>query len=246
MEESNAAFEATNKLIEDQKQALERANDQVRHIGESFIEMALRGEASFKTMADSILNEFIRMESRILSSKLFGDQGGSGGLLGKLLGGAASFLGGLIGGGTGTGLPPAIIPGQASAMGNVFSGGKVVPFTHGGVVNSPTIFPMKDGIGLLGEAGPEAILPLKRGRGGKLGVVASAGQGAERSGGNVEVNIYAPPGSDVREERNTVGGTEQINVFIDNAVAQNMNRPGTATFRAMTTTHGTRQQLVQR
>jgi len=46
----------------------------------------------------------------------------------------------------------------------------VRPFADGGVVNSPTLFPMANGAGLMGEAGPEAIMPLKRGKNGKLGV----------------------------------------------------------------------------
>ena len=60
-----------------------------------------------------------------------------------------------------------------SKDGNVFSGGSVVPFAHGGVVNVATLFPMRRGIGLMGEAGPEAIMPLSRGGDGKLGVKAS-------------------------------------------------------------------------
>jgi archaellum component FlaC len=41
-------------------------------------------------------------------------------------------------------------------------------FASGGIVGSPTLFPMADGMGLMGEAGPEAIMPLKRGKDGKL------------------------------------------------------------------------------
>jgi hypothetical protein len=60
-----------------------------------------------------------------------------------------------------------------SAKGNVFKGGGIVPFASGGVVSSPTLFPMSGGqTGLMGEAGPEAIMPLKRTSSGELGVVA--------------------------------------------------------------------------
>lgn len=55
--------------------------------------------------------------------------------------------------------------------------GRVVPFADGGVVAAPTYFPMSGGIGLMGEAGAEAILPLKRGADGALGVAAD-GAGA--------------------------------------------------------------------
>jgi tape measure domain-containing protein len=61
-----------------------------------------------------------------------------------------------------------------SANGNVFAPGGVVPYAMGGIVTRPTIFPFADGggfrTGLMGEAGPEAIMPLKRGADGKLGV----------------------------------------------------------------------------
>jgi hypothetical protein len=48
-------------------------------------------------------------------------------------------------------------------------------FASGGIVGSPTLFPMADGMGLMGEAGPEAIMPLKRGKDGKLGVAGGGG-----------------------------------------------------------------------
>jgi lambda family phage tail tape measure protein len=61
------------------------------------------------------------------------------------------------------------------ANGNAFIGGHLIPFANGGVVSSPTMFPMARGMGLMGEAGPEAIMPLQRGADGKLGVRAGGG-----------------------------------------------------------------------
>jgi lambda family phage tail tape measure protein len=52
----------------------------------------------------------------------------------------------------------------ASANGNIIANGEVQAFANGGVVDSPTLFPMKSGVGLMGEAGPEAIVPLPDGR----------------------------------------------------------------------------------
>ncbi|KQQ47870.1 phage tail protein [Methylobacterium sp. Leaf125] len=65
----------------------------------------------------------------------------------------------------------------AFSAGGVLQQGRVRPFAAGGVVAAPTYFPMRDGLGLMGEAGPEAILPLKRGSDGRLGV-ATGGQAA--------------------------------------------------------------------
>lgn len=72
-------------------------------------------------------------------------------------------------------------PMLAAANGGVFSGSGISAYS-GSIVSKPTIFPFAKGTGLMGEAGPEAILPLTRNSKGKLGVIAdSTGQ----SGGNV-------------------------------------------------------------
>ncbi|PCJ09366.1 MAG: phage tail protein [Rhodobacteraceae bacterium] len=59
--------------------------------------------------------------------------------------------------------------------GAAFSQGRVMPFARGGVVSGATSFPMRGGTGLMGEAGPEAILPLARGPDGALGVRSGGG-----------------------------------------------------------------------
>lgn len=56
------------------------------------------------------------------------------------------------------------------AKGASFSQGRVMPFANGGIIERATYFPMRGGAGLMGEAGPEAIMPLARGADGKLGV----------------------------------------------------------------------------
>jgi hypothetical protein len=74
------------------------------------------------------------------------------------------------------------------AKGGAFLGGKVTAFAQGGVVTQPTGFAMRGGVGLMGEAGAEAILPLARGADGRLGVAA---QGSGR-GVSVVMNITTP------------------------------------------------------
>lgn len=78
------------------------------------------------------------------------------------LGGAiASGLSGLLGG---------MMPFE---KGGSFAQGRVMPFAKGGVVSQATPFAMRGGQGLMGEAGPEAIMPLARGADGRLGVQTS-------------------------------------------------------------------------
>ena len=85
----------------------------------------------------------------------------------------------------------------ANAKGNVFAGGNMVPFADGGIVNSPTLFAMNGGTGLMGEAGPEAIMPLARGADGSLGV---------RGGGGMSVtgNIATPDVQSFAQSQNQV------------------------------------------
>ena len=81
-----------------------------------------------------------------------------------------------------------------NANGNAFSGGNVIPFANGGVVGSPTMFPMAGGrTGLMGEAGPEAIMPLKRGADGKLGVSVEGGSGSVVVNNNINVTGGSDP-----------------------------------------------------
>ena len=73
------------------------------------------------------------------------------------------------------------------ANGGIFAQNGIQKFARGGIVNKPTVFPFANGIGLMGEAGPEAIMPLRRGRDGRLGVESANGGG----GVNVVVNVDA-------------------------------------------------------
>ncbi|MCF1710382.1 phage tail tape measure protein [Tabrizicola sp. J26] len=80
------------------------------------------------------------------------------------------------------------------AKGGVFAGGaELTAFARGGVVNRPTVFPFAKGVGLMGEAGPEAILPLRRGKGGRLGVEMNGdGAAAASSMSTRIINVLDP------------------------------------------------------
>ena len=88
--------------------------------------------------------------------------------------------------------------------------GRVQAFASGGIVSEPTYFPMPDGAGLMGEAGAEAIMPLKRGSDGRLGV--AAGEGGRPV--NITFNVQA---SDVQSFRKSEG---QINAMLTRAVGR--------------------------
>jgi len=119
-----------------------------------------------------------------------------------LMQGATTGLGqlvtGLLGGLTGGAL--ATTPGMPLAQ----------PFAEGGVVARPTFFGSNGGLGLMGERGAEAILPLARGPGGQLGVVAQGQGGAS----NVTVNITTPD----------VNGFRQSQVQVASALARAVAR----------------------
>jgi len=103
--------------------------------------------------------------------------------------------------------------GGLNAQGNVFGNGSVIPFARGGVVGGPTMFPMAGGRnGLMGEAGPEAIMPLKRNASGDLGVQVSGSGG----GGGTIVNVYNQVGGTQVEERRRTGsnGIDIVDVVI--------------------------------
>ena len=106
------------------------------------------------------------------------------------------------------------------ANGGVLQQGKVIPYASGGVINRPTLFPMANGMGIAGEAGPEAIMPLRRGPSGKLGVEAS-GNGM----GSVVVNVNA---SGTNVQGDTTQG-KQLGAAIGAAVQAELlkqKRPG--------------------
>lgn len=166
----------------------------------------------FSEMATSIINDIEKMiiKLEIVDPLMRALQGGIGGFLPGVGGGASPAAAGQvanldfhnIGG---------VIP---SAKGNIFSGAGLSAFSNS-VVDRPTYFKFASGAGLMGEAGPEAIMPLTRGSNGKLGVAAS-----NDNGGGTEVHIHnAPAGTTATAKTTkTPGGGTRTDIVLQRMV----------------------------
>jgi lambda family phage tail tape measure protein len=141
-------------------------------------------DSVLKSLALNLSNMAVKAAFRPLTSALSGGlQQLFGGLFGSSGGGADA------GGGTAAEL--------AASM------GAIKPFAAGGVVGTPTYFPLSSGgLGLAGEAGPEAILPLARGSDGRLGVTT----GASPAAGNVAIHISTPDAESFRRSEAYITG----------------------------------------
>lgn len=148
MQRIRAAFEATGKDVQTLERGLSRG---LRNAFEGIVFEGENLSDALDGMGKSILKNTYRAAIRPV-----GDH-----------------LGGMISEGLGD-LVSSILP---FAEGAAFSQGRVMPFARGGIVAGARAFPMRGGLGLMGEAGPEAILPLSRGADGSLGVRAQGGGG---------------------------------------------------------------------
>lgn len=120
------------------------------------------------------------------------------------------------------------------ARGGAF--GNVTPFARGSifanrVFDSPTFFKFARGGGLgngvMGEAGPEAVMPLRRAPDGRLGVSLTGGPGGAPANMNVNVNVknYGNDNVEVRQSRRG-GGDLDIDVIVGASAAVQMGKPG--------------------
>ena len=152
-------------LLERTSQEAGTLNDVVGVLGRGFIdafEGAIQRGESFSDVLKGLALDMARLAAQRGADALFG------GLLGGLFGGGGGFAESLIpfarGGAFASGIGELIAATQGTAA--------VQRFARGGVLESPTLFRFARGVGLAGEAGPEAILPLARMGDGKLGVLA--------------------------------------------------------------------------
>ena len=120
--------------------------------------------------------------------------------------------------------------------GNAFAKNGIVPYRKGGVVNRATMFRYGGSrLGIMGEAGPEAILPLQRGRGGRLGVAMQGG-----GGGATTVNYTGPTlnfNGDEYVPRSAVGG------IINAAAKRGASMGETSTMRSLQNSRSARSRI---
>jgi len=187
-EEDRMEMDLYNRALADLTQQLEYGGLSVKSFADT-----LEGELNnaFSSVVDgskTVSEAMIDMVSNILTE--IANQQFQNNISSPIATGLSDMLTGWITGGSSGGIGsirPKARPSSFSALGNAFDGeSNIIPFAKGGIVNSPTLFPFANGTGLMGEAGPEAIMPLARGAGGKLGVIA---QGAGGGGNNVTLIV---------------------------------------------------------
>ena len=138
-------------------------------LSDGIAELVTTGKMNFNDFANSIIKDMIRIATQQL-------------ILRPILQGISGLF---AGGGGGTLAPTDMFKYVNNAKGNLYAQNGIQAFARGGIVDKPMLFPFAKGIGLMGEAGPEAIMPLRRGRDGNLGVAGGGGTT------NVVVNVDA-------------------------------------------------------
>jgi phage-related minor tail protein len=151
------------------------------------------------SMSRSVTSSLRRaFEGIVLDGKGLGEAltGVGRSISGAVLNQALAPVQGAVGGGIQS-LLSGILP---FAKGAAFGAGRVAAFARGGVVDAPTHFPMRGGVGLMGEAGPEAIVPLARGADGRLGIRSGGGGNAV----HVTMNISTPDAQGFRRSQSQI------------------------------------------
>ena len=243
---SNTTTEGLPSLTEDQSKKaqsiLDKYAESVRDVNsqiansfvntfkkleDSLVEFVQTGTLNFRKLAQSIISDITRI---FIRSQIIAPLTGG---LGNIFGGrnnknVVSTVANTVSNSSSSFNPFKAAPDMfykftpidPNALGNVVANNKIVPYAKGGLITRPTLFPLADGAALAGEAGVEAIMPLRRGRDGKLGVEASGGMS-----NNIVVNVDAS-GSSVEGDEDS---GRQLGQLIATAVQSQLveeKRPG--------------------
>lgn len=212
------------------KESMDFAKDTAKGFFNDMKQGLQQGKTLWQSFGDAVVNVLNKIFDKMLNSgldMLFDGLGGGGG---------GGFLQSIFGGGNLFGDPygsmattTAAVQASIAANPAIFAKGGVFTNT---VVNQATPFAFASGgaFGVMGEAGPEAVMPLHRGPDGSLGVKMNGGGGGDTI---VAVNINNNSNSKITtQERQTAGGLE-LDVMIDQVVSEKISRPGTETGRSL-------------
>jgi hypothetical protein len=213
------------------------------NMADALVEFAKTGKLNFKSLVDSMIADLLRYELRQQMMAMYGGMGGGG-----ILGGLASFFGIKAGPAAGpgimdstatmAGMPVLTAKGRAYDMGmQKFANGGM--FTNS-IVTQPTLFKFAQGTGMMGEAGPEAIMPLRRDGAGNLGVINGGGHGKV----DVVVNNFSSEKATTTETVDS-RGNRKIEVMVGDMVADQIGRHGSSAQQALNTNYGQRPTLVR-
>jgi lambda family phage tail tape measure protein len=223
-----------NRLSVRQKAYADVFKKTFESMGDAIADFTKTGKLDFTGLIDSMLMDLLRYELRLQMMALYQA------MRPQLMAGV-SWMGGGVPSNADVTIP--MQPGGGYAKGGVFDAGLQM-FAKGGaftnkIINSPTLF--ANGAGLMGEAGPEAIMPLKRDSSGNLGVRSNGNSGNV----DVVVNNY---GNDTATATETVDsrGNRRIEVTIGDLAAGEMSRSGSASQRSLRNTFGLQPQLIRR
>jgi hypothetical protein len=202
-------------------QEIEKQKSLAEELGLTFtsaFEDAIAGGKGFSDVLKGLESDILRLLTRMAVTEPLGNS-----VKGIDWGGIVKSVAGWFGGAT------------ANANGNVYSSPSLSAYS-GGVYSTPKFFAFANGAGVFGEAGPEAIMPLKRGKDGKLGVTT------EGMGGGVTVNVINNTDAQARTEKRSDGrGGSIIDVVIERtkaAIASDIGSGSGAVPAAIQSTYG--------
>lgn len=234
------SLQLTQSLTDRQLAYGEVFKNSFQQMGDAIIEFTKTGKLNFKGMIDSMIEGLIRYEMQQQAMMAYA----------AFRPGLMSLVGSVFGFNTSSSYNPSgsmaehVFNPYGKAKGGVYDAG-IETFAKGGmftnsIVSSPTLFKFAKGTGLMGEAGPEAIMPLKRDSNGNLGVRSS-----QQGNVDVVVNNY---GTEKAETRETVDsrGNRKIEVIIGDMTAGEIARNGSASQKAIRGTFGLQPQLIRR
>ncbi|HDC4316608.1 TPA: phage tail tape measure protein [Enterobacter cloacae] len=197
-------------------------------------------KVSWKSWGISVLQIIEKVALQMAVVSAMGGASSSSGIFGSLIGSVGSFFGGGVGASASTGTAVSSYGSsfQFNAKGGVYDSPSLSAFSNG-IVRNPTMFAFaKGGAGIMGEAGPEAIMPLTRAPDGSLGVRAVGGGGGQSVSSAPQVYITIDGNGNTQTQASP--GLEQfgaeVGKFVDQRYKQNVMRdirPGGDIWNAM-------------